>query len=395
MKNIIYKINICFFLLFSILAFPAGRLHAKTITGAAGWDLTFSLDTKNHTLTFEGEGPMGDYMSSEYISKCEKHGKLHWILGEGITRIIQVNSNAASYMKSIELPNSLETIDDTAFRYCSSLENIVIPENVKSIGQTAFRDCISLKTVENYSNQTIYLPSYPLKDSPRYIHYNYYVDGVLTQTVPPGKTAVGKVIPYQAHLFAKGGNLKKKYNNILYRYAEPLILPTVKKKGYIFCGWTTYRKYSNYSWFNITNEDNGDVFGSTMNWEGPQNLYAQYAKVTTKKMGKKKLMVNLSKWYNADQLEIQYSTNKNFKNHQSIIVKSEQLMKIWEFGKINKKKHYKLNYKKNKKQLTLTLNKLKTSKRYYFRFQFSGYVRLNADEYVYETGDWFQKSVKM
>lgn len=72
-------------------------------------------------------------------------------------------------------------------------------------------------------------------------------------------------------------------------------------------------------------------------------------------------------------------------------------MKIWELGKKNRKKHYKLNYNRKKKMLSVTLSKLKANKKYYFRFQYSGYdyYLSYTDEYIHTTGDWFKKSVQM
>lgn len=41
-------------------------------------------------------------------------------------------------MSSIQLPDSLESIDKCAFVDCDSLTNITIPKNVSSIGSNAF-----------------------------------------------------------------------------------------------------------------------------------------------------------------------------------------------------------------------------------------------------------------
>lgn len=48
---------------------------------------------------------------------------------------------------SIQLPESLEIIDDYAFDFCEKLERIVIPSNVKKIGKGAFSLCTELKEV--------------------------------------------------------------------------------------------------------------------------------------------------------------------------------------------------------------------------------------------------------
>ena len=56
-------------------------------------------------------------------------------------------SNVYMNLTSITLPDSLASIGDSAFLYCTKLEFIDIPDNVTSIGPTAFRGCESLKSV--------------------------------------------------------------------------------------------------------------------------------------------------------------------------------------------------------------------------------------------------------
>lgn len=65
--------------------------------------------------------------------------------------------------------------------------------------------------------------------------------------------------------------------------------------------------------------------------------------------------------------------------------------------KEKQKKHYKLNYSRKKKMLSVTLSKLKANKKYYFRFQYSGITYADSDNeiYIHATGDWFKKSVQM
>lgn len=48
---------------------------------------------------------------------------------------------------SIDIPNNIKSIGDSAFKACSGLTNIVIPDSVKSIGKAAFGNCRSLKSV--------------------------------------------------------------------------------------------------------------------------------------------------------------------------------------------------------------------------------------------------------
>lgn len=51
-------------------------------------------------------------------------------------------------LKSIVLPEGLESIGERAFAQCTSLESIVLPKGLESIGEQAFLTCTSLAEVE-------------------------------------------------------------------------------------------------------------------------------------------------------------------------------------------------------------------------------------------------------
>jgi hypothetical protein len=50
-------------------------------------------------------------------------------------------------LKEVVFSSSITTIDETAFRNCSSLEKVVIPNNVTTIRTSAFEGCTSLKDI--------------------------------------------------------------------------------------------------------------------------------------------------------------------------------------------------------------------------------------------------------
>ena len=45
------------------------------------------------------------------------------------------------------IPETVESIGECAFKYCTSVESVVIPEGVKSIGRKAFEYCLNLKEI--------------------------------------------------------------------------------------------------------------------------------------------------------------------------------------------------------------------------------------------------------
>ena len=57
------------------------------------------------------------------------------------------NDNYASLLTSIEIPDGITSIGDSAFSNCSSLTSITIPDSVTSIGIGAFGDCDSLSLI--------------------------------------------------------------------------------------------------------------------------------------------------------------------------------------------------------------------------------------------------------
>lgn len=68
------------------------------------------------------------------------------ILPKHITSIGKKCFSDCSNLKEINLPNSLLSIDESAFEYCN-LETLEIPENVENIGSYAFLKCENLKSV--------------------------------------------------------------------------------------------------------------------------------------------------------------------------------------------------------------------------------------------------------
>ena len=65
-----------------------------------------------------------------------------------VTTIGESVFQGCSRLTSVEIPNSVTTIESSAFENCSSLTSVEIPNSVTSIGNSAFRKCSNLTSVE-------------------------------------------------------------------------------------------------------------------------------------------------------------------------------------------------------------------------------------------------------
>ena len=115
----------------------------KRIMGSCGENLKWELDTDG-TLIISGTGNMDDYLSyteqpwsnyKEEIYKVE--------LRNGITGI-GANAFSGLNISSINIPESVNYINNVAFENCTNLTEITIPDNTL-IGVSAFQDCTNLK----------------------------------------------------------------------------------------------------------------------------------------------------------------------------------------------------------------------------------------------------------
>ncbi len=107
-------------------------------------------------------------------------------------------------LKSIEIPNSVTSIGNYAFEYCTSLTSIEIPNSVTSIGAGAFYNCTSLTSIEIPNSVTSIgyaafeyctsLTSITIPNSVTSIgeHAFYYCTSLTTIEIPNSVTSIGR-----------------------------------------------------------------------------------------------------------------------------------------------------------------------------------------------------------
>ena len=98
--------------------------------------------------------------------------------------VISIGDDAFSFctsLTSVVIPNSVTSIGNYAFAWCESLTSIVIPNSVISIGDSAFRDC--------YSLTSIIIPNSVTSIS-EYAFYN--CDSLTSIVIPNSVTSIGE-----------------------------------------------------------------------------------------------------------------------------------------------------------------------------------------------------------
>lgn len=184
--------------------------------GAYGDNLMYKLNSEG-VLTISGQGEMADWFTNTVPWKDYKNsGKItRVIIHEGVTSVstkafVSCESleyafipssmkdidgfTACSSLKSINLPEGLETIGIQAFCDCDSLNTVTIPSSVNSIGFGAFEWCDSLTEIKVKSNNAYFTDINGVlynKDKTKIIQY----PKAKTQTsyiIPSSVTTVGR-----------------------------------------------------------------------------------------------------------------------------------------------------------------------------------------------------------
>ena len=113
-------------LIFLICVLSALHINATVYAGSCGTNVKYSLDTSSGVLNITGTGVMTIYSS---------YSAVPWY------------SNR-SYIKSVDISDSVTSIGDYSFYGCSSLTSVSIGKSVTSIGSSAFSACSKLTSVD-------------------------------------------------------------------------------------------------------------------------------------------------------------------------------------------------------------------------------------------------------
>ena len=150
--------------LFNIVPFSIQAAEIDTITnGSTPDEITSSGITgecvwsvEGTVLTISGNGRMHDYKQSfSDVTPWQNMGITEVIVEEGVTHIGDYSFGVsffpdAVYYKNLELitiPDSVTSIGNYAFGYCSGLTDITLPDSLTYIGDYAFMGCTSLSTI--------------------------------------------------------------------------------------------------------------------------------------------------------------------------------------------------------------------------------------------------------
>ena len=137
-----------FTFLFALLSACTFSAYAAIVDGICGDNLTWTLNTKDSTLTISGTGEMYNCSTSSSVPWSDYKIYIKYVtLPDGLTSIGNSAFWDCAGLTSITIPNSVTSIGNRAFSWCSGLTSVTIPNSVTSIGYLAFYSCESLTSI--------------------------------------------------------------------------------------------------------------------------------------------------------------------------------------------------------------------------------------------------------
>ena len=128
----------------------------------------------------------------------------HVIIPEGVVSIgSRAFLNGLKFLNQVTIPDSVTSIEDSAFCYCATLTGIIIPDSITSIGYDAFLYCVRLKSItipdgvtrieDNTFSHCTSLTDIKLPSSMTYIGLQAFwkCTSLKSITIPDGVTEIG------------------------------------------------------------------------------------------------------------------------------------------------------------------------------------------------------------
>ncbi len=208
------------------IAASVGMMNAAIINGTCGDNLTWTLNTKDSTLTIEGSGVMSDWLwqtrpgdnyswTSTATPWSEYNTYIVYVsLPDGLINIGNKAFSECRRLRSVNIPNSVTSIGYNAFVQCQSLLAVTIPNNVTSIGGSAFYGCSSLTSVD--------IPNGVTSIGSDAFHY---CSGLTSVNIPNSVTSIG------AAAFTSCSNITS--------ITIPNGVTSIKKETFKFCSMLT------------------------------------------------------------------------------------------------------------------------------------------------------------
>ncbi|MBQ9392453.1 MAG: leucine-rich repeat domain-containing protein, partial [Oscillospiraceae bacterium] len=135
-------------LVLTLTLLPGAVQTAEAATsGSCGDDLTWTLDDAG-TLTISGTGKMKDWTYNNTAPWHSNRSSIKKVtIGNSVTSIGDWAFYYCTGLTSVTIPDSVTSIGDRTFSYCSGLTSVTIPDSVTSIGDRTFSDCSGLMNI--------------------------------------------------------------------------------------------------------------------------------------------------------------------------------------------------------------------------------------------------------
>lgn len=118
--------------------------------GASGNNLTFQLNMSTWDLTIQGSGRMVDSVQSfPWQQQSLRYSVRSIQMPEGLTYIGQSAFENCQKVSSVTIPENVSAVGKWAFYNCKALTTMNMPESVDSIGIAAFQGCALTESLYN------------------------------------------------------------------------------------------------------------------------------------------------------------------------------------------------------------------------------------------------------